>query len=755
MVELILRPIFESNLLLVLVAIALVGLLCFGPAKSKTTPWRRRTLVGLRVLVIAVLLFAMLRPTLIRTEIKYNSATLVILADKSRSMQMRDLAGSKPRWQGLLERLQESSPSLKELGQKLEIKLYTFDKDVQSHTWDPNKLGLPETPDGEESAIGAALEEVLRRETGKRLAAVILLSDGAQRALPSRDVPPQAPAGRLADMGVPLYTVALGQARGLGQTGDVAVSELSVGATVFVNTRLDVTGLVRIDSMLGKTVNVELLFETKPGEMEVVDRTVIEADKHAMQQTVDLKYLPQIPGEYKVTLRAEPLHGELITTNNELSTFITVLKGGVNALYVEGTPRMEQKFLRWSLGSARNINVDFYSIDAQRPNTMPPEASTWFEPGKYDVYIFGDIDAKAFSDKQLKQLAEAVDRGAGLVMLGGFHSFGPGHYRDTALVDVLPLLMEREESQTFEDKVIIRAWHLDGPRQMLPTSAGERHFVMLLGDRSTNKQFWEQLPKLEGANRFRGVKRSAQVLAETPAGEPLLLAQDYGAGRVMAFAGDSTWRWWLGGHSREHRRFWRQVVLWLAHKDESSDNDVWVKLDRRRYQPGQRVEFSAGAQTPEGDIVEDATFTASVVLPDESRQPVQLLRKTLDMGGTFFDTQQPGDYLVMVSAKRGDELLGTARARFLVHQQDLELDNPAADPGLLASLSAVTEGKSLAPEQLPGTLARLKDQPLNLEVEIQSRTELWGESPWNWLICLSFAGLLCVEWFLRKRWSLV
>ena len=51
---------------------------------------------------------------------------------------------------------------------------------------------------------------------------------------------------------------------------------------------------------------------------------------------------------------------------------------------------------------------------------------------------------------------------------------------------------------------------------------------------------------------------------------------------MIAFAGDSTWHWTMEGFDDEHKRFWRQVVLWLAHKDETAEGNVWIKLAQRR-----------------------------------------------------------------------------------------------------------------------------------------------------------------------------
>ena len=73
-----------------------------------------------------------------------------------------------------------------------------------------------------------------------------------------------------------------------------------------------------------------------------------------------------------------------------------------------------------------------------------------------------------------------------------------------------------------------------------------------------------------------------------------------GRGRTAAVAFDSTWHWQMEGHGDTLRRFWRQLVLWLAQKDDTEGDRVWVRLDQRRYRRGSRVEFSFGANDDQG-----------------------------------------------------------------------------------------------------------------------------------------------------------
>jgi hypothetical protein len=311
--------------------------------------------------------------------------------------------------------------------------------------------------------------------------------------------------------------------------------------------------------------------------------------------------------------------------------------------------------------------------------------------------------------------------------------------------------MDRLERQNL-DEPIRGDLHVPGPLKMRPTPLGLMHFaLMLAGSRQENAALWSKLPALEGANKFHDLAAGAVVLADAGANVPLLVAHNFGDGRVMAFAGDSTWHWWMHGFESAHKRFWRQVVLWLARKDQAQEGNVWVRLQQRRFAPSQRVEFMVGANSPSGEPIADAAYKAEIVLPDGTRRPLPLVRQDEQMAGSLRDTQIPGDYAIEVTATQKDQPLGSTRARFLVFQQDLELDNASADAATLESLAAMTGGQSLAPERLPELIQRLADETQHLEVQQETKKTLWDK----WSFFLTLVGLLGLEWYLRKRWGLV
>ena len=102
------------------VALLLVLLLTFWGCRGiGLRPRRRRTLLALRLAVIFLAMFAMLRPRWFRPRPSARAATLVVLADRSRSMVIADAVGGKTRWDVLTAMLAESLPTLRKIGERL------------------------------------------------------------------------------------------------------------------------------------------------------------------------------------------------------------------------------------------------------------------------------------------------------------------------------------------------------------------------------------------------------------------------------------------------------------------------------------------------------------------------------------------------------------------------------------------------------------------------------------------------------------
>jgi hypothetical protein len=69
--------------------------------------WRR--LIRVATAVVLLMLFALLRPSLVYTKVEPVAASLVLLVDSSRSMRVADSLGNKPRWDSVKQLLDASA----------------------------------------------------------------------------------------------------------------------------------------------------------------------------------------------------------------------------------------------------------------------------------------------------------------------------------------------------------------------------------------------------------------------------------------------------------------------------------------------------------------------------------------------------------------------------------------------------------------------------------------------------------------------
>ena len=104
------------------VAVVLVGLLFVRPRHVRLAVYQWAALVALRLVVVLLTLLAMLRPTLIYTKVEPQQASLVLLVDGSRSMQVADSLGDRSRWDSMKVLLEAAAPRRRQVGRNLGCK---------------------------------------------------------------------------------------------------------------------------------------------------------------------------------------------------------------------------------------------------------------------------------------------------------------------------------------------------------------------------------------------------------------------------------------------------------------------------------------------------------------------------------------------------------------------------------------------------------------------------------------------------------
>lgn len=736
--------------------IALV-LLTYRAQLSRLSPFMARTLLTLRLMSVVVLIFAMLRPAFQKSDTDDTPVQLTILADVSRSMNTKDMPGKVSRFDAIRADLQKLEPKLKELGKQVEVRHFDFARELTA--FDPTlKEGI-----GDQTAFGKVLEKILEESRDHRSLGLLLLTDGAQRAVPPYDIDPFTAARKLGDSQIPIYAVGYGASSLVAASLDLAIEDLRTDAVVFEKKQVPIQCKVRALGAKGKKAKVQVFLEDRMGrglgqlgELKPVPSTQLSKSVKQIEFTrddetipIDLSFVPPGAGELKLAVKVEPIDpsdAELRTLNNQRETILTVKKGGLNVAYFDQL-RSEQKFIRMVNG-ADKIQLDYQEVRAGRFSDQTRLDPSWFQRGRYDVYIIGDVRAEWFGADNLKRLDQLLENGIGLLMIGGVQNFATGGYGATPLANWLPVQMESSEYRA--PGKTNPAAQISDDVKMLPTERGQLEYVMQLGPVDRNRSMWAELPALHGANRLKAKHDLVRVWATTEDKQPLLLATEVDKSRVVAFGADTTYRWCLDGRSEQHQRFWRQMILWLAKKDEDTDQPVWVRVDPRNYTPGATANLTFGARTADGARLKDAEFEIEVTRPDGKIEKPIPRQSNDENTAEFANTADPGDYWVRVTVRRKGEFISSAYTRFIVDARDLELDYPSADYDFLKELSAMSGGSSIKPEELGSQFERLKQNKFSVLTRYQV-IPLWD----NWVLLLIFVGLMSVEWYLRKKQGLV
>ena len=749
-----LDPVFDSYAVVFATVVLLLCTFLLVRPRNGLSVSRVRVLLVLRCLIVLILAMAMLRPSKTVSELQTKKALVMFLVDETQSMTHPSMEPEISRWEHQQATWDSVRPVLAARADDVSARLFGYSDTITENRFGSAGAPFSTEPLGMQTDLGTSLYEAVMTEPGRQIHAVVLMGDGTQTSYrPHIDM--REAISVLRNMGIALITVPFGREGDTLQARDVSIEQLPQQYRVFSGNDVSIDCVARLKGVANRPLRVQLLLKPENESMVVQETIEIVADSADAVVPVSFQWTAKAPGQYQIAVKIEAVEGELLLQNNIQTAFLTVLEGGLRVLYFYGNRLGEQLELRRSLGSSPDIELlESYIRHGKNPRWPDPRTNIVLD-GDFDLIIIEDVHSRAFGSANLQAIADAVEQGKGLMMVGGYYSFGPGGYRETPVDAALPIEMEIFEKQEVGvENPVRKMFHLDRELAMQPI--GNHPVTSILSATTT----WNDLPVLLGANRFQAVKSFGKVLLETGKKEPLLVSGQYGLGRVLAFAGDSTWRWARMGHAVELRRFWRNSVLWMARREDLQQQDIWLRMDQRRITPGVDLSFELGVDSLGSRVVaaDELRWEVTLVRSGNETDMVQVRRQNQQWLGMLRNLEQPGDYKLSAAAFVKDEILGTAQVAFQVIDVQPEKSNPIADITQLKRLAAMTAsdgGEVVAPERLASHVRDIIDNAKQLEVEVQVTWQFGRSSGSTWLILTIISSLFTIEWFLRKKFGLV
>lgn len=723
-------------------------------------------LVLLRLLAIAILLLGWLRPGLVSTVQRDSDAAVAVLVDSSQSMTMPSGYEEKTRW----TMAQEAWSSIEREAErglgKTRLVPYFFDFNLRSLPQGQSNEAATAMaaiwkagPSGKVTDLGTALAELQRVQVDPPLRAVFMITDGMQTVMPAT-IDPTLVARQLEQLDQPIIVVGLGPRSDKTQLRDLAIDGVPEHVTAFEKNRVAVRADVHARGLQNMpiTINMKLKAAGKP---DIVLKPV-EVLASGADQTLPMNLDIEAPakGEYLLELKASTQANELITSNNTAFAFVTVRAGGSRILYLTGQPLPEQTFLRRSISSL-DFNIDYRWLPESEKARWPIDLTSRLKLSAYDAFILGDLDSRAIYSKgrgeaTLKAIRDRVSNGAGLLILGGLHSYDAGGYAGTPLAAAFPVELKAGPAQEFGDAPIDSSFHLNGPQKFVPSRP---HPITQLTPEPENTRVWSSLKPLLGANRLGKPKLAPGVmeLAASADGDPLLVSGEFGRGRVLAFAGDSTWQWWTQGQQLRHKQFWRQAMLWLLGRDSLQDG-FRLTLDRRQLRRGDEetvaIEWVGGSENkPMPTKLEFQLLREGRIIGSPDSQSAGENRRQVKLK----ELNEPGLYRLTLKAEDEKGTSFTSDIAFVVRDESRELSTPAADWQMMQNIAGATDragGRVITPNEIGEAMQWLRDRQSQARVTTLEKRRL-GDGVWDsWLYFVLFCGVMSLEWATRKRWQL-
>jgi hypothetical protein len=543
--------------------------------------WRRAGGVWWRGAVALMLLLILVNPSLIQEKRSPLRDVAVIVLDESPSQQIGDrMSASEAALKALAERL----------GRERGLDLRVI------------RAGKPQPGAGDDgtrlfTALGRAMTDIPRQ----RLAAVIMITDGQVHDLPAGDV-----AAAAAELGAPLHVLLSGRANE-GDRRLVVAQAPSFG-------------------LVGKEIPLSIRVEdlpARPGAAEAQARITWRKDGGPPQQLmvpigkdVPLSIPIDHGGPNVLEIEVEPGPQELTLANNRAAVVVNGVRDRLRVLLVTGEPHAGERVWRNILKSDPSVDLVHFTIlrpPEKQDGTPIRELSLIAFPirelfdvklDEFDLIIFdrynrrGNIIPQAY----IENVVRYVRKGGAFLEAAG-PSFGtPMSLFRTPLGEILPT---EPTGNVFEE----------GFRPRL-TDAGRRHPVT------------EDLPgagqpgQTPGWGRwFRQVEarvHNGTAVMNGERGDPLLVLDRVGKGRVAQLMSDQMWLWARGFEGGgPQAELLRRLAYWLMKEPDLEENDLRAAIE------GDRLVVTRQSLEPDDRPV-------TVTMPDGTTRSLTL---TPDRGG--------------------------------------------------------------------------------------------------------------------------
>jgi hypothetical protein len=274
------------------------------------------------------------------------------------------------------------------------------------------------------------------------------------------------------------------------------------------------------------------------------------------------------PGSLIIELEVAPLEGELTTRNNIAVLPITAIHDRLRVLLISGEPHAGERVWRNLLKSDPSVDLVHFTIlrplEKSNPYETPEELALIPFPqdelfidklSEFDLVIFDRYAYRGVLESyHFDNIARYVEAGGAMLVATGPEYFGP-------------LSLAERRNLSFILPAMPAGPAIEGPFRPKVSEDGRRHPVAA---DLPEEAFWGRWLRIAPV-----IQRSGSTLMEGPRGEPLLILDRVGEGRVGLLLSDHVWLWARGfDGGGPHAELLRRIAHWLMKEPELEEEQL-------------------------------------------------------------------------------------------------------------------------------------------------------------------------------------
>jgi hypothetical protein len=616
---------------LALLAAAAILLLGFGL-------WRHAAGLGWRALALAVLLAALVNPSLIEEQRVPRRDVAIVVLDDSPS-------------QNIGHRRQASAAALAAIKEKLG---HEPDLDLRVIRAGAAATGTQD----EGTRLFAALDRAMSDVPRQRLAGIVMITDGEVHDVPGGDVKALRQA-----VPAPLHVLLSGQPN--EQDRRLVVSRAPsfgiVGKQLQLKIRVEDLPLSAAEKAAEDTDEARVTWRKDGGAAQELMAPV--------GQDVTLPVLIDHGGPNVLELQVEPGPYSLTPVNKRAVVVVNGVRDRLRVLLVSGEPHAGERVWRNLLKSDPSVDLVHFTIlrpPEKQDGTPIRELSLIAFPIRelfdtklddFDLIIFDRYSRRGvIPEAYLENVVHYVQNGGALLEAAGPNFGTPMSLSRSPLGAILPA---EPTGEVFEEGFKPQVTDL-GRRD--PVTEGLPGAGPLGGEPSWGRWF-----RQVDARVHRGV-----TVMTGDRGDPLLVLDRVGKGRVAQLLSDEMWFWARGFEGGgPQAELLRRLAYWLMKEPDLEENDLRATVD------GDRLVVTRQSLEPDDRPV-------TVTAPDGSSQSLKLAPDEGGRSGGSLAIKEMGLYRVTEGGKTALAAAGPLNP--------IEFADVRTTPDKLAPVAAATGG---------------------------------------------------------------